>query len=212
MDLRAQEQELKRRWAYPYRWRRVQNNRFDAATRFVYQCPTFARLLEEMERRLAHAPDPQAYRDYALNRWYNFHAARAVEEIFAATPHVTPARNRYDRLVDFTLHGVPFDHKTTVFPKGFGRDLSYALNHPRELIRWLYRNQSQGQRKHYANRLFVVLYAADGQHWKLKAELLWLRGIIRAYVRTFNADTLPRFEFLPGQETLADVIWAVSCP
>ncbi len=211
MDLRKQEQELKRRWAYPYRWRRVQNNRFDAATRFVYKCLTFERVLSEIEKRFANAPNPQEYQDYALNRWYNFRAAQAVEAIFASSPRVTPARNRFDRMVDFTLGGVPFDHKTTVFPRGFGRDLSYALNHPRELIRWLYLNQSQQQRKHYANRLFVVLYAADGQHWKLKAELLWLQKIIRDYVRTFEPATLPRFEFVPGKKTLADVIWAVSC-
>jgi len=209
--LQARERELKKRWAYPYRWGRVQNNLFDAQTRFVYNVPLFKPLLAELERRFGAAPQREAFFDYALNRWYNFWSARAVEDIFAALDGVTPAENRRDRLVDFTLNGVRFDHKTSVFPRGFGRDLAYAVNHPAALIEWLYRSQSQQQRLHYANRLFLVLYAADGTHWKLKAELTWLSGIVRDYVTTFDVARLHRFTFRPGQETLSDIIWAIRC-
>ncbi len=208
-NLLLRERELKKRWAYPYRWGRTQNNLFDAQTRFVYTEPTFEPLLTELERRFASTPEREALFDYALNRWYNFWSARAVEEIFAALDGVTPAENQRDRLVDFTLNGVRFDHKTSVFPRGFGHDLTYAVNHPTALIEWLYREQSQEQRRHYANRLFLVLYAADGAHWKLKAELTWLSGILRDYVATFDAARLHRFKFTAEQETLSDIIWAI---
>ncbi|HOT90710.1 MAG TPA: hypothetical protein PLJ78_03850 [Anaerolineae bacterium] len=211
LTLQARERELKKRWAYPYRWGRVQNDLFDAQTRFVYDEPSFEPLLAELKRRFEAAPERDALFDYALNRWYNFWSARAVEEILAALDGVTPAENRRDRLVDFTLYGVRFDHKTSVFPRGFAHDLTYAVNHPAELIEWLYREQSREQRRHYANRLFLVLYAADGAHWKLKAELTWLGGILRDYVATFDVARLHRFTFVPGQETLSDIIWAIRC-
>jgi hypothetical protein len=209
--LQTRERELKKRWAFPYRWGRVQNNLFDAQTRFVYDEPSFDALRAELERRFGAAPQREAFFDYALNRWYNFWSARGVEEMFAALDGVTPAENRRDRLVDFTLKGVRFDHKTSVFPRGFGHDLTYAVNHPAALIEWLYRAQSQEQRQHYANRLFIVLYANGGAHWKLKAELTWLSGIIRDYVATFDPARLHRFAFTPEQETLSDVVWAIRC-
>lgn len=209
--LQTRERELKKRWAFPYRWGRVQNNLFDAQTRFVYDMPSFEPLLAELERRFGSAPDREAFFDYALNRWYNFWSARAVEDIFATLDGVVPAENQRDRLVDFTLNGVRFDHKTSVFPRGFDHDLTYAVNHPAALIEWLYRSQSQEQRQHYANRLFLVLYATGGVHWKLKAELTWLSGIVRDYVATFDAARLHRFAFTPEQETLSDIIWAIRC-
>ncbi|MGC9394927.1 MAG: hypothetical protein ACP5J4_08730 [Anaerolineae bacterium] len=210
-SLQTRERELKKRWAFPYRWGRVQNNLFDAQTRFVYDMPAFDALLAELERRFGAAPQREAFFDYALNRWYNFWSARAVEDIFATLDGVTPAKNRRDRLVDFTLNDVRFDHKTSVFPRGFGRDLTYAVNHPAALIEWLYRSQSQQQRLHHANRLFLVLYATGGAHWKLKAELAWLSGIIRDYVAAFDVARLHRFTFTPEQETLSDIIWAIRC-
>jgi hypothetical protein len=210
-DLRIRERELKKRWVYPYRWRRVQNDRFDARTRFVYDIPAFDPLLAEIERRFADSEQFEAFRDYALNRWYNYWSARAVEGVFCALEGVTPARNRRDRLVDFTLDGVRFDHKTSVFPRGFGHDLTYAVNHPAELITWLYRHQSRQQRQHFGNRLFLVLYTGDGAHWKLKAELTWLARVVRQYVAGFDADRVRHFNFVAGQETRADVIWAIRC-
>ncbi len=212
MDLTARERELKKRWRYPYRWGRPQGDHFDTMTRFVYRLPTFDALLTTAERRFAtvEAHKREALFHYALNRWYNFWSAQAVEAIFCSLEGVTPAPDRRDRYVDFTLHGIAFDHKSTVFPRGFGRPLTYAVNHPDRLIHWLYTHQSRQQRYHLANRLFVVLYAADGQHWRLKAELRWLREIVRDYVRAFRPDRLHRFTFTPGTETLSDIIWAIQ--
>ena len=213
MDILIQrERELRKRWVYPYRWGRVQGDRFDALTRFVYQVESFEALLTQIERRYAHAPDYEGLRNYALNRWYNFWSARAVEDIFCSLEGVVPARNRRDRLVDFSIQGVRFDHKTSVFPRGFGRDLCFAVNRPEVLMRWLYTHQSKQQRQHYANRLFVVLYAADGQHWKLKAELTWLRTLVKSYVTAFDPARLWRFSFEAADgPTFSDIIWAIRC-
>jgi len=208
MNLHKTEQELKKRWPYPYRWGGRQNNRRDRATDYIYHLQSFDALLAETQMRFGDAKQHDAWLNYALNRWYNFWSARAVEEIFCALDAVVPARNAKDRLVDFAINGVRFDHKTSNFPRGFGHDLDYASQRPRELIEWLYQNQSQEQRKHLKNRLFIVLHATDGQHWKLKAEITWLKSLIENYVRGFDPTQLQRFSFERGGVTLSDIIWA----
>ena len=203
------EANLRRRMAFPYRWHRRQDDRHDRATDFIYEIADFDALVEAIEARFGGSRDFERWRDYALNRWYNYWSARGVEMIFAQMPGVVPHRDRRDRLVDFTLRGIPFDHKTTVFPRGFGHDLAHARRHPRELLRWLYARQRRERRHHLGNRLFLVLHRADGEHWRLRAELSWLAGIIRAYVRTFEPARLHCLALSPERETLADLIWAV---
>ncbi|HEY6906884.1 MAG TPA: hypothetical protein VI230_05415, partial [Ignavibacteriaceae bacterium] len=76
--------------------------------------------------------------------------------------------------------------------------------------RWLYKNQSRQQRMHFKNRLFIVLYSSDGNHWKLKAEITWLKSVIERYMLGFNPDYLLRFPFEPGVSIISDVIWAIK--
>jgi hypothetical protein len=209
MNIQERERELKKRWSHPYRWGGVQKDRRDQATNFIYRIPRFDDVLAEINRKFGQNPQHEAWSNYALNRWYNFWSARAVEEIFCSLDGVTPAKDKRDRLVDFNIGNTHFDHKTSIFPKGFGRDLSYALNRPHELIEWLYQNQSQEGRKHLKNRLFIVLHASDGEHWKLKAEISWLKTLIETYVEDFDPGKLYRLSF-ERDTPLADVIWAVK--
>ncbi len=200
MDLQRVENELKKRWRYPYSWGRKQSNDWDYITNFIYKTYSFHSLLRKIENL------DQALKNYALNRWYNFWSAMAVEYIFATHPNVIVNKNKYDKLVDFSINGIPFDHKTTVFPKGFHRSFDYAKHNKTELILWLYKNQSQQGRKHLKNRLFIVLYDPKGEHWKLKAEISYLKNKIDDYVKNFDENNLCRFN-LEGNEILSDVIW-----
>jgi hypothetical protein len=209
MDLDYVEEQLKKNWSYGYRWHGKQDNRRDALTRFIYRTRSYDDLVAQIGRRLSRRSGYKRLADYAHNRWYNFWSAMAVEEIFKESDRVDAALNQYDRLVDFRIDGIRFDHKTSVFPGRFRRPLNYAVNNPRVLIEWLYRNQSQEKRLHLGNRLFVVLYAPDGKHWKLKAEIRWLQGLIEGYVRDFDADRLVRLEFIEHSVTLSDIIWGI---
>ncbi|MFI5237822.1 MAG: hypothetical protein ACHQLA_07790, partial [Ignavibacteriales bacterium] len=147
--------------------------------------------------------------NYALNRWYNFWSAQAVERIFCSLPNVKPALDKKDRLVDFMIDGVTFDHKTSVFPQHFPYSIDEAIKKSDELILWLYKHQSQQQRKHLKNRLFIVIYSSDGEHWKLKAEIAWLKERIEKYMEGFNPHYLLKFQLEKNQETLSDIIWAI---
>jgi len=204
------ETELKKRLNYPYKWGRKQNDQFDKLTNFIYNTLLFDDVRIEINRRFKNDPNRKNISNYALNRWYNFWSAQAVEKIFCSLPNVKPALDSKDRLVDFTIDGVSFDHKTSVFPKNFPYQIKEAVKKTDELIKWLYKNQSQQQRKHLQNRLFIVLYSRDGEHWKLKAEISWLKERIEKYLEGFNPDYLLKFQLEKNHYTLSDVIWAVK--
>jgi len=204
------EKELKKRLTYPYKWGRKQNNEFDRLTNFVYKVSSFEEVLKEIESRFKKDKEHSNISNYALNRWYNFWSAQAVETIFCSLPNVAPALDSKDRLVDFTIDGVKFDHKTSIFPKNFPYKIDEAIKKTNELILWLYKHQSQQQRKHLKNRLFIVLYSSDGEHWKLKSEIAWLKERIQKYMQGFNPHYLLKFPLEKNHETLADVIWAIK--
>ncbi len=198
------EAELQARVAgYPYTaWGRQQNNAWDERTRFIYDTPTWEKLQQKVTRL------EKSLADYAVNRWFNFWSARAVEKIFGALPGVTPQLNPYDRLVDFSIQNIQFDHKTTVFPEEYPYSPEFAQAYRAHLIRWLYRHQSKQQRYHRRNRLFIVLCASDGEHWKLRAEVNSLGEVIRRYVANFQPANLAKIT-LGRDEILADLIWFI---
>jgi hypothetical protein len=208
-DLIRIEKELKKRLAYPYKWGRKQNDQYDKLTNFVYSISLFEDVLKETENRFKKDSVHQNIANYALNRWYNFWSAQAVEKIFCSLPNVKPALDEKDKLVDFSIDGVTFDHKTSVFPKNFPHPINEAIKKTDELIKWFYKNQSQQQRKHLKNRLFIVLYSSDGEHWKLKAEISWLKDRIKKYMEGFNPHYLLKFQLEKNQETISDIIWAI---
>ncbi|MBT4730646.1 hypothetical protein HOB87_01575 [Candidatus Woesearchaeota archaeon] len=200
MDLPRVERELKKRLPYQYRWGRKQSNSWDSDTNFIYQTYSFESLLKKTEQF------SQELKDYALNRWYNFWSAMAAEDIFASHDNVIANKNSYDKLVDFTIDDIPFDHKTSIFPKGFNKSYEYAIENEKELIQWLYDNQSQQGRKHLKNRLFIIMYDKNNQHWKMKSEIMELKKEIDLYVDDFSQSNLYEFDFGDGK-VYSDILW-----
>jgi hypothetical protein len=204
-SIRQIETELKKRVANhpPTQWGRKQNNAWDRQTRFIYDVPEWAAL----RRQITAFEQPLA--NYAVNRWFNYWSAYAVEQIFCTMPGVTANVNQKDRLVDFAINGINFDHKTSVFPQKYTQSTRFAWFNKAHLITWLYQNQSRQQRYHTANRLFIILYARNEQHWALRAELGLLHDKIKKYIDAFTPDNL--VEIRLGQDTaLSDLIWCVN--
>ncbi len=201
MDLLKAEKELKKRLDYPYRWGRKQSDDWDSRTNFIYNTFQFEKLLERI------SAFDQPLQNYAMNRWFNFISAMAVEYIFTQHSCVEQNLNHLDKTIDFKINNIPFDHKTSVFPTGFGKTIRYAYENQLELIKWLYENQSQQGRKHLKNRLFVILYKkGDHQHWKLKAEIKLLNNAIDNYIKFFSKENLKVLNFGDGK-VLSDIIW-----
>lgn len=174
-------------------WGRKQENSWDRRTNFIYKVSTW----EGFKKATINFQLP--IRNYALNRWFNFWSANGIENIFCSLPGVKPHLSKYDKLVDFKINSIPFDHKTTVFPKRYNKGFAHSLSYPESLAKWLYENQSKQQRYHLGNRLFVVLYAKNGEHWKLRARLTDIHKIIKDYVETFDEKSLIRFSIQDTQ-------------
>lgn len=205
------EVQLKKRWVYNYKWLRKQNNQWDFYTHFIYSTPKWEDLIKEIAKTVAlYKLNKEEVFYYTINRWYNYWSSVAVEAIFCANSSIQPAENNRDKRIDFYLQSIPFDHKTSVFPKGFRKDLIYAKAHKKQLLLWLYKNQSQQGRKHLANRLFIIVYAQNGKHWKLKADISLMQQAISNYVTTFDPKQLTRLNFSENQTALSDIIWVIQ--
>lgn len=200
MDFIRLEIQLKERLIFPYFWGRKQSNEWDAKTNFIYSIYNFEKLIEVT----AQFTDDE--KNYAINRWYNFWSAMAVEKLFSLHKKVAPNLNKYDKLVDFSINKISFDHKTSVFPKGFNKTFEYAKLNPTELITWLYLNQSQEGRMHLENRLFIVLYDKNGDHWKLKSEIELIKNQIDNYVEHFDEKKLISIT-IENKKIISDIIW-----
>lgn len=210
-DLNSIEEELKKCLDSPYEWGRKQNDVWDKKSNFIYEIKDYETLRLKISEVSENSDlNKNDFFNYSSNRWFNFWSAMAVEQIFTEIEGIQSNLNSKNRLIDFNFFGIDFDHKTSVFPNGFGQDLEFAQKYPEKLIAWLYKNQSTQQRQHFDNRLFLVVYAKNGQHWKLKAEISWLKLIIEKYVATFETSQLIRFEFHPGKATFSDIIWAIK--
>lgn len=200
MDLIRLELELKNRLPYGYKWGKKQDNSWDQKTNFIYQTYSMKKLIEKTKGL------DDGLTNYAFNRWYNFWSAMGVEDIFCSHPNVSANKNKFDKLVDFKINDISFDHKTSIFPKGFNKTIDYAIQNKREVIQWLYENQSQQGRKHLENRLFIVLFDSSNEHWKMKSEIQLLKQEIDLYVKSFNIESLEKFDFGNG-EIFSDIIW-----
>ncbi len=211
MNYELLEKELKNRINYPYSWGKKQTDILDQQTKFIYKATSFKKLLAHIKTACANYSNCNELKNYALNRWFNFWSAKAVESLFCEHKIVQTHPNKYDKYVDFYINNIPFDHKTTVFPKNYHHSVPYAIEHKKELIEWLYKNQSKQQRQHFKNRIFIVLVNNfnNSEHWKLKSEIIWLNQIISAYLCNFSSSKLHRFSF-KNEEILADVIWAIK--
>ncbi len=208
LELENIEKELKKRHSFPYKWFRKQNDIWDRYTQFIYQISNWEALVRKINIVAeSQEVDKQQLFQYAINRWYNFWSAKAVEQIFSEIDGVEIVAETKDSEKDFYLFGIPFDHKTSVFPKQFGKTFEYAQSHKAELIGWLYKNQSTQKRHHFKNRLFIVVYEKNGEHWKLKGEIENLKKAIKKYVASFKKEQLHSFTFAEGEKTLSDIIW-----
>lgn len=208
VNLAETEIQLKKRWSSAYEWGRKQADIWDIQTNFVYDISEFDEVLDRVYDTFSVHAKYTDVRNYALNRWYNFQSAMAVEHIFNTHPKVRKVSNIKDREKDFYINGLAFDHEMIVYPKGFGQNIDFALNNPKELAKWLYVNKSGEQHFQTQNRLFLVLYRKDGEHWRLKAEIEWIKLLIDKYMEGYKESSLIDLKHSAGV-VKTDVIFGV---
>ena len=202
------ENELKKRWAYHYSWGRKQNDNLDHQTRFVYSIRSREKCVSKIKEYVdrENIEDKKWIFNYAANRRYNFRSAQWIENLFKLHPNVVGEQDEYHQFIDFYINWIPFDHKTSKYPKEYNKPIEFAKQNKWDLIDWLYKNQSKQQRFHMKNRLFIIVHSLNWEDWKLKAELTFIKGIVDEYLANFNKDKLYSFTY-ENEEVLSDIIW-----
>lgn len=157
----------------------TQSNRYDKISNFIYYTNDFKSLLEQIQ---LYGLDES----YIIHRWYNFHTSKTCEKIFCNLGAVDEI-DKKNKYVDFYINGIPFDLKVTVYPKKLKiQSTIYNLskiNDKNELIKWFYMNQSQEQRMHMRNRLFIVCNGEN--NLRLKSNFDKIEVEIKNWLNTF---------------------------
>lgn len=194
--------ELKKRWAYHYHRWRVQNDEWDKMTRFVYNIRERDACVEAIKRiyEEKNIRDKSGFFNYSANRRYNFRSAQWTENLFKLHENVVWEEDEHHQFIDFYIEWLPFDLKTSVFPREYNNSIEYAKENKWDLINWLYNNQSKQQRFHMKNRLFMIVHSQNWENRKLKAELRFLKPIIDEYLANYSKDNL--YSFIHDGETI----------
>ena len=171
-------------------WKK-QNNTDDRLTNFIYYTNSLDKIIEISKSKNLDL-------NYVLHRQYNFKTSNACEKIFEFYGAVRE-KNTTHHDIDFYISGEPFDLKLTVYPQALKNDnLLYDLtkvNEKNELIRWFYLNQSQQNRKHMKNRLFIVCNGSDNM--KLKSDFLKICKEVKLWIEPYlDKEKKPHFNTL----------------
>lgn len=199
------ENELKKALNYISADWKMQNNYQDYRSNFIYKVNTVDECI-----KLAQMNNIEIA--YVLHRWYNFHTSTYCEKIFVEFGAKKEEDYR-NKEIDIYINNEPFDVKVSVYPKALS-------NHPydlttregkNEMIKWLYEHQSQQQRKHLKNRLFIV---CDGKtqydNLCLKSDFEQIRNKIKTFMINVNDQGFNELEIIDGQNVYkvkSDIIY-----
>ena len=188
-------------------WGEIQNDHYDSYTKYIYKTRTYDSLVEKTKMVCKIYPEleyDKIFR-YALNRWFNHMISLYAEDVFTSHDDVEDEPDIYNREIDFYIKGIPFDLKMSVFPKWFGHDIDYALEHKEELIEWMYKHCSKEKRLHNGNKMFIVCYSSDWNHNQVKWNLQWIKEVIDGYMEDYDERNLIVFN-----NSLSDVIFIIK--
>ena len=97
--------------------------------------------------------------NYCTKRWFGNVCAKCDEFLFYKNDGVKSHEESNNSFWDVEFkNGLQMDIKSTVIPKKMmvnGKNDVYLINHPEEIIPWMYQNQSKGVRMRFQNRLFI---------------------------------------------------------
>ena len=164
---------------------KMQNNIDDKKSKSIYR-------LETVDECLKMAEEKNVEEQYVLHRWYNYKTSEECENIFVKCG-ARKEENKKDSKKDIYINDVQFDVKLTVYPAGLPEhpfDLAKREG-KNGMIKWLYANQSQGDRKHLENRFFVVCDAdTREERLRLKIDFEQMEEKIAAYFKYLEKNKI----------------------
>ena len=151
----------------PLRWGAIQNDLFDSKLD-IFKVDTFSQLesaIKEFTPKL---------QNYLKRKWYLEKCARCDEYLFGLNPNVTPNPNPHDKRFDLTFEGkIKFDVKCSIIPHHLQSEAEECITNPQRMIESFYRRQSNGVRKCYQDRLFIVHYSFVQPELELNLRCAW---------------------------------------
>lgn len=187
-------------------WGDIQNNRYDSYTNYIYKTKTYDDLVKRTQMICEiYQLDYEPVFRYALNRWFNNMVSHFAEDVFTSHDIVEDEEDIYNKEIDFYIKDIPFDLKMSVFPKGFGKDINYAVEHKEELINRMYKHCSKEKRLHNGNKIFIVCYSSNGDHNQVKGNLQWVKEAIDNYISDYDEANLTKQD-----DSLSDIIFIIK--
>ena len=184
MNLLEVEQELKKRCVPKYKWGIKQVDIWDSQTNFVFSYDQFDEVNNEIQLRFNAHAQLDAIRDYALSRWYNYVANRALISIFISHPLVRQLKDD----VDFFIDGMSFQVEELVFQANSGESFEEASKDKKAYLDgWIKHNHVED---FTTNTICIVFHSITDEDWKLKSELTWLKHEIYTYLDRFSRENL----------------------
>ncbi len=184
VNLLQVEEELKKRWSPKYKWGIKQVDIWDIQTNFVFGFDHFKDVNDELHDRLGSHSRFEDIRDYALSRWYNFIAQRAITSIFISHPLVRQLKDD----ADFYIDGLSFELKIISFPTHYSLPFDEAKHNRESFLDWVF---EQGVNTEIDNNtICLVLHSLSEENWKLKAELGIIKHLIYKYLDRFSRQNL----------------------
>lgn len=201
INLRTLENELKKRTVLPGTWHYKINPQYEENLQFIYQTYNFDTVVRNIRQF------PAGQQQYALNRWYNYWSNLGMMQIFAEHPRASQSPAAEDIIL---LDNLQLKIKSLVFPHAFSRTLRYAVSHKEELLYWLYRRTLRNAPNLIPNKLFIIFYRQNGDHWKGKAELHTMKKIVDRYLTNFDLHQLFRIHLPDNRLIYTDVLWIIK--
>ena len=157
----------------------LQKDSKDKDTGFIYYCKNISQVID-----LAMSNEVDIA--YSVHRWFNFVTSKMAEELFeqfGAKPEKDPKNHE----IDFYLKDIAFDLKLTTMPQISDQNTLKTRKERNDLIKWLYKNQSQQSRKHNSNKIFIVCDAGNKHDsMMLKCNIEKLSEGISKFVSYYN--------------------------
>ena len=184
----------------------IQNNRYDSYTNYIYKTQTYDDLVKRTQMICEiYQLDYESVFRYALNRWFNNMVSHFAEDMFTSHDIVEDEEDIYNKEIDFYIKDIPFDLKMSVFPKGFSKDINYAIEHKEELINRMYKHCSREKRLHNGNKIFIVCYSSDWDHNQVKGNLQLVKDAIDNYISNYD-----EWELTIQDNSLSDIIFIIK--
>lgn len=202
-----------------YFWDRVQSDYIlNNHGYFLFKVFNYDELILKIKERIKSKNLPEVFKQYTINRWYNFACSIIIQSYLENHPRVRVEKNKKSLTKDIFIDNKPFDFKITYAFKNISEKMFVkSLDDPTDLIIKYYKGGGK-QRMHIEPKLFMV-FADQQDHtihqWEMKREFEIIKKFLNHYLdNTVHSEYLCKKEFSIGDSIhsikMADLFYIIK--